>query len=394
MTLTSDPSHPRVLLATPYSPAYSHGHAADDIGPFLYQEVGRLVDLTVAAPLPTRRTKPRTVATTYDLVHLSAPTYTKLRLMGTYPAAARKDWSTTNTREFVRLMRSHAFAHVHVEYLQPIEVLASVLPGATTSLTLHDIGTIVSRERAGLARGARRAYFWIDHLRIARHESRAIQAVDHAFALSSRDRDWITAGGGHGELLNLGRSSGPRRWKRPTARKGEFVFAGALWREANQATLRWLISEVAPRLKDSPTPIKIRVVGAEAPGWLIDLCRATPLIDYRGEVDSFEDEYVTATAVLAPTVVSAGILLKAQKALQCGAPLIMNKLAAEPLDLADNACVVADTADDFADAMIRLANDVDLAASIGAAGRVEWLAGSTWADTAATFVERLTRGIS
>lgn len=378
-----------MLLVTPYSPAFIHGHAADDIGRHFYEELGKLVDLTVAAPLPANGKIETSKNPSYRLVHLSTPRYSAMRLIGLYPAAARKDWSRRNTRELHKLARGGNFDHVHVEYMQPLEVLPRLARSMSTSLTLHDVGAIISRERVELAAGLRKAYFWVDHLRVSHNESRSVTRATHAFALSETGRRWIDEAGGHGAVLKLGRSLSSHQWSSGQARTGEFVFAGALWREANQATLRWLIGEVIPRLTESRPPIRIRVVGARAPQSLIDLCNGTPGVDFIGEVDSFEAEYMSAAGVLAPTVVSAGVLLKAQKAMECGAPLVVNTLSAEPLGLTDEACLIADSAADFANAMIRLATDPSLAARIGRAGQQQWLTGQTWTESAAEFTRNI-----
>ncbi|THE08429.1 glycosyltransferase [Microbacterium oleivorans] len=383
---------PKVLLVTPYSPAYRHGHAADDIAANFYTALGRLVDLTVAAPVPDGRTAAPTQDPTYKLVRLSPPRFSARRLLGLYPAAARKDWSRDNTREVKALMRSQTFTNVHVEYMQPLEVLSDVPKSVSTSLTLHDIGTVVSKERAGLARGAlRTTYFTLDHWRIARLESRSVKVVDRAFALSNSGCDWLRSRGARGAVLELGRSISQSRWTSRGAGGGHFVFAGALWREANQLTLQWLLNEVLPRIPRSAAPIGLRVIGSGAPDWLIDLCKSTPAVDYVGEVDSFEEEYVASLGVLAPTVVSAGILLKAQKALECGAPLLLNTLAAEPLQLDQDACIVADTPEEFARAMIRVAEDDAFASRVAKAGHTQWVRGASWDDSARAFATEITR---
>lgn len=380
-----------LLLVTPYSPAHRHGHAADDIAASFLAELGRQVDLTVVAPSPPASVELLDVDLTYELIHLATPRYSPLRLLGLYPAAARKDWSRYDTREVRAILRSRAFSNLHVEYMQPLEVLQGVPDGLRVSFTLHDIGTVVSRERVRHARGLlRKLYFSLDRLRIARLEKRCVRAADRVFALSEGGREWVDRHGGHGAVFHLGRAADGPQWQgwNPGA---EFIFAGALWREANQLTLQWLINEVAPRIPMSKVPIRIRVVGAGAPTWLVDLCRSSSAVTYVGEVDSFEAEYSKSLAVLAPTVVSAGILLKAQKALQCGAPLLVNSLAAEPLELSAGSCIIADNAEEFALAMVKLAEDRDLANEVARSGQVEWLRGASWEDSASAFVQKISQ---
>lgn len=380
-----------VLVVTPYSPAYKHGHAADDIAASFFAELGRLVDLTVVAPSPSAPSESVDVDLTYELIHLSTPRYSLLRLLGLYPAAARKDWSRANTREVRAILRSRAFTNIHVEYMQPLEVLRDIPDGLRVSFTLHDIGTVVSRERVRHARGLlRKFYFSLDRLRIARLEKRRVKTADRVFALSESGREWVNRHGGRGEIFHLGRAAEGPQWQgsNPGA---EFVFAGALWRGANQLTLEWLINEVVPRIPTSRVPIRIRVVGAGAPKWLIDLCRSSSAIVYVGEVDSFEEEYSKSLAVLAPTVVSAGILLKAQKALQCGAPLLVNSLAAGPLELSPGSCIVADDEEDLALAMVKLSEDSELANRVARSGQMEWLRGASWEDSASAFVHKISQ---
>jgi glycosyltransferase involved in cell wall biosynthesis len=359
----------RLLLVTPYSPLRAHGHAADDLGQKLIEVLSARFDVDVYAPGQSDGETGERSGGGITYLPASAPSGSPLRHLGIYPAGLRKDWSRRNSREVRRLMKLRRPDYIHVEYLQCAE--AMLTPSSMPwSITLHDITSIVFQQRAKAAQGIERYYRWVEYLRVNALERRAARAARHIFTMSARDADWVhkkvpTQSVSH---LRIGIDSPATSWNPKVEGNGVFVFAGAMWRESNIAVAEWLANEVMPLVWEESPSATFRIVGARPAPRVLALA-TDPRIQVVGRVEKIEDEYLQAVAVLAPTLVDAGVLLKALRGLACGVPLILNSAAASPLEVQDGVnCYVRETPRLIADQMLAIIADPEAARSIAAEG--------------------------
>ncbi|WP_273653628.1 glycosyltransferase [Cellulomonas fimi] len=372
----------RVLLATPYDPAVVHQHAADDVGrPFL-AALATLVELHVYAPGATPRS-----AEGYVVHGGVRPSTAPSRHLGVLPAAVRKDWGRANDAEFGRLRRMLVPDRTHFEYLQTFGAALSQ-PDDRWSITLHDVSSTVFSQRARATHGAERAYRRVEAVRVAALERRALGRARQAFALSERDVRQIAPATREPVLLRLGVDRPDVAWTHRRTDAPTFVFAGAMWRDANARAARYLVDEVMPHLSAACSTARLRIVGAGPPADLV--ARSSANVDVVGAVPDFDDEFFAADATIAISLVDAGVLLKAVRAMRCGAPVVLNSTAAEPLAIEDGVhALVRDDPAQLAAALLALWRDEDLATRLGSAGAAHVVARGDWHRTAEDFVRAL-----
>jgi glycosyltransferase involved in cell wall biosynthesis len=383
----------RVLAVTPYSPLYRHGHASDDIGAYLYDALGRECELTVYSPAAGPDSVPANRGElSYVFVEGSAPRARLGRLAGIYPAAARKDWSAANTSEVLRLVEVIKPDRLHVDYLQPAEAALSTI-GIPWSLTLHDIGSVVSWEAARVATGPVKLHRLAEAVRTRHLEHRVLANAADVFVLSANDETWVRGQGGNAHLLRLGIEPSQLRWALPHPEEDNVIlFAGAMWREANERTALWLIDTVMPLVRRELPKATLRIVGDRPSNLLRARAAAISNVDVVGHVNSLDAEYARASVVAAPTVVSAGILLKVQRALACGAPMVVNTAAAAPLGLIPGThALVGDAPADFARNLITALTSADLRQHLGNAAFAYARGYGGWAQTSNDVVDTLRR---
>ncbi|MDI3213090.1 glycosyltransferase family 4 protein [Arthrobacter sp. AL12] len=360
----------RLLILTPYSPKTLHGHAADDLGKHLVETLSEEFDLHVYAPDQVESSS-STVAGGLITYHAgSAPRPSFSRHLGVFPAGLRKDWSRDNTREAMAVLDRVGPDLVHVEYLQPVEALRrqTSLPW---SLTLHDITSRVFAQRAARSKGVERPYRWIEHLRALHLEKAVVRKANRIFTLSSRDASWVRSKSPDRSVthVKIGIEISEEPWSAGDCDSSVFVFAGAMWRDSNSAVAVYLAHEVMPLVWKTLPKAVLRIVGARPSPVVVELGQ-DPRIQIVGLVPSIESEYLGAVAVLAPTLVDAGVLLKALRALACGSPLILNSAAADPLEVTDDVhCYIRDTPESFAEKMIQISRDPQMAEELAASGR-------------------------
>ncbi|MDQ1059917.1 glycosyltransferase involved in cell wall biosynthesis [Arthrobacter globiformis] len=299
----------------------------------------------------------------------SAPRPSSWRHFGLYPAALRKDWSRLNTKEVWQLISELRPDRVHVEYIQPVEsVLGST--GVPWTVTLHDVTTRVFRQRADRSRGLERPYRWLEFLRVSALEKKVVKKAKRVFTLSARDAAWVARFVPRNAVshLKVGIDRAPKLWSARDCESTTFVFAGAMWRDANIAAASYLVHEVMPIVWESLPSAVLRIVGSRPSAAVVAL-GDDHRVQIVGEVPSIEDEYIKAAAVLSPSLVDAGVLLKALRALACGSPLIVNDAAAVPLEVTDGVeCFVRNSPREIASQMISISEDSRTAEKVAAAG--------------------------
>jgi glycosyltransferase involved in cell wall biosynthesis len=162
-----------------------------------------------------------------------------------------------------------------------------------------------------------------------------------------------------------------------------------MWRDSNAAAANMLAQQVMPIVRESIPEASLRIVGKD-PTPQVQALNDLDNVSVVGAVESIEAEYLRAAVVLAPTLVDAGVLLKALRGLACGAPLIINAAAAIPLEVIDGEhCLVRDSPKEIAAAMIQLATDTRRASKLGRAGLLHVRENFSWES----YGQKMTEGI-
>jgi GT2 family glycosyltransferase len=121
----------------------------------------------------------------------------------------------------------------------------------------------------------------------------------------------------------------------------------------NVDALAWFVSDVLPRLHESRPEIRLRVTGANPPP-AARAC-ASPAVEFVGFTPDLRAMYETCRIAVVPMRFGAGVKVKCIEALQYGVPVVSTSVGAEGLGLHDSrAVVVADAADEFANALLAL----------------------------------------
>ncbi len=200
-----------------------------------------------------------------------------------------------------------------------------------------------------------------DELAIAR-PAQQIVAVSENEARLFREQ-------GFADTTVLGHIAAPIADPAPFSRRSGLLFVGALRDDGspNVDSLLWFIINVLPQIRAAIPDIQLTVVGDNFATALaaIDL----DSVVFTGRIDDIDPYYNAARVFIAPTRFAAGIPHKIHEAAGKGVPSVVKPLLAEQLSWQDEKeLLVADTAEEFAAACIRLHNDEQLWRSIQADG--------------------------
>ncbi len=144
--------------------------------------------------------------------------------------------------------------------------------------------------------------------------------------------------------------------RRPHAQRRDMVFIGGYGHPPNSDAIRWLASEILPRLRQMLPAIQLHVLGDMPAAASREL--ATPGLEFHGRVAELAPWLDSCLVALAPLRFGAGVKGKITMAMSYGVPVIATPVAVEGMQLTDGVDVlVAQTVDGFAEAVERLQRD-------------------------------------
>lgn len=356
----------RVVLLTPYTPLSVHDHAANDVALPLVEALSRLVDLHVYAPAQSNGLL--TSWSDKDVTYHAGSSVRQRQIdrFSLYPYAARGTWSRRSTQEALSVVRAVKPDVVHAEYFQTAEPLLRLREPAT--IMLHDPPDEAGLRPHGDISKVRHLLRQLDSLKIRRTRSAILDRADAVLVYSERDRSKVAEARGIVEIAPGGSSPPPTvGWLGDGAHVA--AFGGAMWRPENEATAIFIARRVMPVLRILVPDAELRVFGAR-PTEAVQALGSEPGVTVVGEVPDFDDEFRRAGVVLAPSMVEAGRLTKAIRAMMMGCPVVMNTASALPMvGLTSGVhALVGDSPEDLAEHIAALMLDGVRARNLGMAG--------------------------
>ncbi|MHB1172814.1 MAG: glycosyltransferase, partial [Lacisediminihabitans sp.] len=154
-----------------------------------------------------------------------------------------------------------------------------------------------------------------------------------------------------------------------TARRTEISFIGSFQHDPNADAVRWLVKDIFPRIKSRLPLARLTIVGRNPPSDVV--AAAPPGVEFLGWVEDLEPIHARSIVSVAPLRYGAGVKGKVGEAWAHGVPVVMTTTAAEGMQVEPGkTALVADDAESFAEAVVRLYSDQELWQSIANAARV------------------------
>jgi len=271
---------------------------------------------------------------------------------------------------------------VLVEYMG----LAPLLPADRASpwlLTFHNLPSRMASHESQVAPHRRQR--WLlrrDALVALRSEQAAAAAFDAVIACTTADASCLAPvdstivpnGVDTARFPPSGLPSEPR-----------VVFTGALYTAPNADGARWLCREVLPRVRQQVPGATVDLVGARP----TDEVRALgdlPGVNLHPDVPDIAPFLAAGRVAVVPLRIGSGSRLKALEAMAACRPVVGTSIGLEGLDLVDGReALVADGAEAFAAAVVRVLGDDAVADALARAGRAAAQERFEWSAIAVAF---------
>jgi len=153
------------------------------------------------------------------------------------------------------------------------------------------------------------------------------------------------------------------------AARRDLVFVGGFGHPPNEDAMRWFIGEVFPLIRAQLPTLRFHCIGADVPEALRALAATQPGVEIHGHVPDLVPYMEGCRVAVAPLRFGAGVKGKVNLSMAHGQPVVATTCAVEGMHLqAGEDVLVADDADAFAAAVVRLHKDADLWARLSANG--------------------------
>jgi glycosyltransferase involved in cell wall biosynthesis len=134
------------------------------------------------------------------------------------------------------------------------------------------------------------------------------------------------------------------------------IFVGGFRHPPNVDAVTWFVGQVWPLVQQKQPDITLTIVGSNMPSSIGEISESKVLV--AGFVEDLDPLLDAARISIAPLRYGAGVKGKVNQAMACGLPVVATSAAAEGMNVHDGAdLLIADSAEAFADAVIRLYND-------------------------------------
>ena len=258
-----------------------------------------------------------------------------------------------------------AIVSFHTLAARAVPVVRAVSPRTRIAVDSVDVHFVRMRRAAELA-GDQIAAARADHGRA--QELAVYAAADAVLAVTEDERALLACLLPCADVQVLGNVHRVAETVAPLAGRLGSLFVGSYGHAPNADAVRWLCSDVMPLLHAAGHANPVVVAGANMPDDLAALA-ADSGAQPRGFLPSMETELAARRISIAPLRFGAGLKGKVGESLAAGVPVVGTTIAAEGFDRPERGMLIADTAAEFAEAIMRLEADDELWARLSAGGR-------------------------
>lgn len=312
-------------------------------------------------------------------------------LFSRLPYAVAKYRSPGLTRELRRLVRDEQVDLVICDFLAPSLNVPDDL-GAPVVLFQHNVEAMIWQRHAEVRTNPlARAYFREQWRRMARFERQECRRFDRVIAVSRKDAEVMQQEYGVAGAVDVptGVDTDYFRPSGEVETEGRnMVFTGSMDWLPNEDGIRWFVDEVLPLVHEEEPEATLTVVGRHPPSAIRELAQLDHRVQVTGTVPDVRPHVERAALFVVPLRIGGGTRLKIFEAMAMERPVVSTTIGAEGLPVTGgHDIVLADSAADFAAAVVRLLRDPAERQAVGKRAARKVRAENAWDKVAERFME-------
>ena len=292
-----------------------------------------------------------------------------LNLVSSRPYAIKKYEAAAMSREIDELARRDAFDLLVCDFLAPA---GNVPRGLTTPTVLfqHNVEAMIwKRHYEVQTNPVKKAYLYGQWQKMRRFEKEMCRRFDCVIAVSAEDREQMKHEYGAEAVFDVP-TGVDTEFFRPggtvETKPHSLVFTGSMDWLPNEDAIRYFVREIMPLIKTKLPDATLTVVGRNPPEALVDLSKEDPSLIVTGRVDDVRPYIESAAAYIVPLRIGGGTRLKIFEAMAMEKAVVSTTIGAEGLPLTNGAeLLLADEAQTFADAVVKVLTDREYANQLG-----------------------------
>jgi glycosyltransferase involved in cell wall biosynthesis len=260
-----------------------------------------------------------------------------------------------------QILRKGKFDLIHTEFIRAAQYTAqiNVIPklfDAVDSLTLAYDRALKNR----YTRFAHRVLAFEEWLKLRYYEPRMLQHFDRAIVSSPADQVYLTGNVTNVDVVPNGVDLEYFHWYDCDIEVKSLVFLGKMNYYVNIDSIFYFKKYIYPLIKAKQPKVSLSIVGWNPTKSILSLARDSSVIIIGG-VPDVRPYLARATVAIAPMISGSGIQNKILQAMAVGTPVVSTSLACQALQVINGEhLIIADTPQDFADAVTNLLNDKKL----------------------------------
>lgn len=241
-----------------------------------------------------------------------------------------------------------------------------------TVLFEHNVEAQIWKRLGETSSGWKRLYLQQQWRRVARYEAEQCLAMDQVVTVSTDDSELIRRqyGAQRVDEVPTGVDTDGIRPTGGIAREpGHLVFLGAMDWLPNEDGAAFLLNDVLPLVRQQRPDLRVSLVGRNPSPALRAMAERTPGVTVTGTVPDVRPYLERAAVMVVPLRIGGGTRLKILEGLAMELPVVSTTIGAEGLPLVPGEHILlADTAAEFAQAILGLLSDPAAARALGGRG--------------------------
>lgn len=291
-----------------------------------------------------------------------------------HPYSIYRNISSTMRKAVSRLTSTYQYDVVFVDTIVMMPYLPNDNNVKTILETPNAESEIVGRFTATLRNPLLRLLGMWEARNLKRFEVNSCLSVNKVLTLSKRDKNHLVDWGVPTKQILVGPTyvDDPL----PTISYGvgmDIVHIGTAHWPPNVDGIQWFVKYIFPLVKRNLSEARFLIIGKEPPRNITQLHNDKDIF-VLGFVEDIEDIYAKTGVFIVPLRIGSGIRIKIINAMARGLPVVSTSVGCEGMDVVNGKhLLIADKAEDFADAVISLLKSKDLRISLGKAAHAFYL---------------------